>query len=666
MEVAKASRDRGPDAPSNPCMVLVSGYPAYTQPQDLGRTFTQFGKVKIDKINQKFATLSFSNSMEAKSAIKESKRITIYGSFLTVQPHSAVAVENHNRQNNNRKREFPRSKEKGVIIHPKDIDLSGDFSQQVDNILLAIRLTQEEVLRISLLYSDLESALQTEWPGCAAIPFGSIPTGLGIKTSDADCFVKVPPQYRIPNVNFVNKATRILRQYPQIFSEILSIPRANTPIVKFFHNPTSTNCDVSFKTELGARNSVLINFLLRTDPRLIPMAVLIKYWARVHEVSGSGKVTNYALTMLIVFYLQQCTNPILPSIMWLQQDPKNDYIVDHWNTGFMSQLDGLPKSSNRSSISELIGGFFEYYAGFNFEEMVICPYLGEPVKKDLFKDPNNLPKGFERYRDNIKNQNTPGLRFTTSWCAQDPFEQCHNIASPVSSRHASNIKEYFRFASSAYIKDKPNKCENFLKMILLEKPKISKERGHPEFRSNLFPKFINNIIDPDWKSVVRNIILLIFESMLKIKLGKVEEKVNPDSKKEKEKYMGEVTKPIWKRKQASKMPGIMNLDLQQQQARITEEILKSELEQISIQFQMIMTYCHNPKRAVVSIKLNNGNIGTFKEFGKFFVSVLQSWFTHLLAPYTRSCNNDTAAKIAETIKFLDSNRDGYHCDSSSE
>ncbi|KAM3959710.1 speckle targeted PIP5K1A-regulated poly(A) polymerase isoform 1-T3 [Aphomia sociella] len=657
MEAGRGAQGRAPNAPDNTCLVHVSGYPGYTQPQDLIRIFANIGKVTVEKINHKFAILMFSNPIDAKCAIQASMKKSVYGAVLTVKPYNEKQVAEMTKKQKNNKRDFTRSKQKGVIVDPKDIDLSGDFLHQVDNILCMVRLTQEEVFKISSLYSDVEHVLQEEWPGCTAIPFGSIPTGLGIKTSDADCFVKVPPQYRRHNINFVQQAARILRQYPDVFDEILPIPRANTPIVKFFHIPTGTNCDLTFKTELGARNSSLISFFLRADPRLIPIAVLIKYWAKVHDISGSGKITNYALIMLIIFYLQQPNIAILPSIRRLQQDPRDDYIVDDWNTGFMNRLESLPPITNRSTISELLGGFFEYYATFNFDEMIVCPYLGYPVKKELFKDLNNLPEGFERYKDNIINKKMMGLRFNTSWCVQDPFEQCHNVASPISSRYANDYKSYLNFVADTYVEDKINKCEKFLRIILLQKPKLAKEKAHIEFRSNLFPKLISNIKDPDWKSVVREIVFTIFETMLKIKLGKVEEKVNPDTKKEKEKYMGIIMKPIWKRKNASKLYSMMNMDLLQKQTKITEDVLKTEKTQINIQFQMMLTYCHDPKRAMVSIKFNHGDIATFKEFGKFFVSILQNWFTQLLTPYAKNTQIDTAAKIAETIKFLDSNLD---------
>lgn len=487
------------------------------------------------------------------------------------------------------------------------------------------------------------------------MPFGSITTGLGIKSSDADCYVHVPPIF---GPGCISKAKRALQVYPGLFTELLTIPRANTPLIKFFHVPTDTNCDLSFKTPLGHQNSKLIAFLLQSDPRLIPMAVAIKYWARVHGLSGTGKLTNYALTMMIIFYLQQPPISILPSVEWLQRDHANDVMVDFWNTGFMSNAALLPPSSNTSSISELMGGFFEYYSMFNFEEMIVCPFIGYPLKKDLFKDLSQLPQSFERYKRNIAHHLVMPMRFLTSMCVQDPFEQSHNVASAVSSRMAAEIKAFLKFAANAYEKEKLNQCQDFLKTILLQKPKIIRAKANPEFRVNLFPRMIANIINPDWKTVVREVIFTIFEKMLKLTLGKVEEKLNIESKKEKEKYLGKVTKSIWKRKQSSrKYEMCANLELQEKQAKITEEIINSEKISYNVHFQMTVTYAHSPKSAVVAIRLTEGEMEAFKDFGKFFISVMQGWFMALLRPYTRPSEIDMAAKIAETIKYLDSNLD---------
>ncbi|CAB3223351.1 unnamed protein product [Arctia plantaginis] len=625
--------------------VLVTGYPTYTQPHDILEVFTKFGNVRIDKCNSFSATLTYPSEDQALKAIAANKRLHIYGHFLSVRAFTAKpnALEGPMSP----KREFPKSKQKSMIIEPDKIDLSGDFYAQLDNLLAAIRLNQEDINKISILYRDLEYAFQVQWPGCKAIPFGSITTGLGIKTSDADCFMSLPLQFRTVNANHVNRARRLLMQHPHIFAEILAIPRANTPIVKFYHVPTDTNCDLTFKTPLGAQNSRLVAFLLNADPRITPMAVVIKYWAKVHELSGTGKLTNYALTWMIIFYLQQPPLSILPSVAMLQRDRANDVIVDCWNTGYTSNADSLPRSSDKSTIAELLGGFFEYYANFNFDEMMVCPYLGTKIKKSVFADTATLPEEFSLYKNNVLSNYVLPLRHQRSFCVQDPFEQCHNVASTITSKLALDIRCYFKFAAAAYKKEKEKNCAGFLKTILVEKPKLLRGKTHPEYRVNLFPRIVNTIISFDWKTVVRNLVKTIFENMMKIKLGKVEEKMNPDSKKDKEKYTCNVTKPIWKRKKYNSLYVDPEMGFEEKQTLISEELIKKEVQEVSLQFQLMLTFCHEPKSAVVTIRMSGGDLDAFREYGKFFISVMQSWFTQLLKPFSMPNCKDTAAKIAE-------------------
>lgn len=654
----------------NACKVLVSGYPPYTRAEDLVLVLTKFGTVTVDRKGKRQAVLTYGSEREAQAALAGHRTMVIYGEYLNIKPYTTKASEDS--KPTTPKRDFPKSKEKSTIIEPKDIDLSGDFYQQVDRILGAIRLTQEDVNALSAVYVDLENVLQTLWPGCKAMPFGSITTGLGIKTSDADCFVNVPAQWwRAGQVGqagqgpragqgaqaqlqaqVVNRAKRLLQAHPALFAEVLSIPRANTPLVKLFHLPTATNCDLSFKTPLGVQNSKLIAFLLHSDPRLVPLAVLLKYWAKVHGLSGTGKITNYALVLMILFYVQQPPRPILPTVEWLQRDASNDLIVDFWNAGFMFRRELMPANNNKSTICELVGGFFDFYNRFNFEEMVVCPYLGVPIKKMAFSNFSMLPAAFQRYKNNVLNNIVFPIRNDTEICVQDPIDHSHNVSSAASNRTAIEIKAYIKFAVNAYDKEKINNNENFLRTILLQKPKLIRTKSNPEYRVYLFPRIVEKIQQPDWKSVVREIMFVIYEKMLKIKLGKIEEKVHPDAKKEKEKFMGVVTKAIWKRKNFYRLYSAMDLNFESKHERITEEILKVEKEELQIHFQLILTYCHNPRSALVSIRMNSGNAEAYREFGKFFITVMQNWFEELLKPYIMVQGKNRAEKMAEDIQSL--------------
>lgn len=507
-------------------------------------------------------------------------------------------------------------------------------------------------------------------PGCVAVPFGSITTGLGVKTSDADCFIRIPYNAHTPhtNPNHVHKAKRVLQQYSHTFDEILAIPRANTPIVKFFHVPTKTICDVTFKTPLGSQNSKLIAFLLHADPRLIPLAVLIKYWAKVHGFTGTGKLTNYALTMLIIFYLQQSPVSILPSVSWLQQNPAEEFLVDSWNTGFMNKHDMLPKSTNTSSISELLGGFFQYYANFNFDELVVCPFLGIPVKKELFKNLDVLPAEFSRYKRNIELREASPLKFTRSICIQDPFELCHNVASAISSKLTVEILAYFKFAATAYDTEKLKNCDGLLKTILLQKPKLPKGKHNPEYRAVIYPHFLQAINNPDWRSVVREVIMTTFEEMCNVKMTKIEKKPNPESRKQKEKYSIILTKAIWKRKQFTKLYNMMDITFVEKQKRITNEI--KNVDSFKLNAQITLTFTMEPKNAAVSLRLIDGDGSTYREFGKFFSGILHGWIINLLKPHLRrkkmENNGECALETELDVNVNTSNVSQSDCDTSQD
>src|SRR6218665_888266 len=69
---------------------------------------------------------------------------------------------------------------------------------------------------------------------------------------------------------------------------------------------------------LALRNTSLIQVLLSIDTRIRPLVFSVRQWARVRGVAGQlsagSKLTNYALTMIVFFYLQTRSPPILPSV----------------------------------------------------------------------------------------------------------------------------------------------------------------------------------------------------------------------------------------------------------------------------------------------------------------------------------------------------------------
>lgn len=162
-----------------------------------------------------------------------------------------------------------------------------------------------------------------------------------------------------------------------VFSDIVLIPNAKTPIIKFVYVPTNVQCDLCFKDALGIYKSNLIKYYATLDARLRPLMMFIKFWAKVHDLTGQGKMTNYGLLCLIIFYLQQESVALIPVVKDLQTNPTPHMI----NTFRVDFNEIVLLSNNNSSIPELLHGFFSFYSLFNFDTDIICLLDGKSHSK---------------------------------------------------------------------------------------------------------------------------------------------------------------------------------------------------------------------------------------------------------------------------------------------
>lgn len=298
-------------------------------------------------------------------------------------------------------------------------------------------------------------------------PFGSIITGLGIKSSDVDCCVTVPQWERKRPGKLVYVALHSLRSQSDLFTELQPIARAKVPLIKFVHIPTGRQCDTSFNSPQGIRNSLLLAYLLHLDPRILSVAIIIKFWAKVHKLTGTNLMPNYALVLLVIFYFQQLE--ILPSVYELQAKlkPHQRRVVDHWETGFVHISDSSRSRKNNFNLYELLTGFFEYYSSYDFAMNIVSVFLGCSIKRELFKSLNTVPTVFKLYDTNLHNGVVKPLRIYESMCIQDPFQHSRNCAVAVSKNLFPKIIACFRHALKCCIEENSS---NFLKMILMAVP----------------------------------------------------------------------------------------------------------------------------------------------------------------------------------------------------
>lgn len=124
------------------------------------------------------------------------------------------------------------------------------------------------------------------------------------------------------------------------------------------------------------------------DDRVQPLVFSIRRWAQsvgLTNPSPGRWISNFSLTCLVIFYLQQLPKPILPSVDTLlaQARPQDIRMTeDGINCSFLRDRNALQfHTDNRTELSQLLVDFFEFYSQMDFKERAISLNVGAPVSK---------------------------------------------------------------------------------------------------------------------------------------------------------------------------------------------------------------------------------------------------------------------------------------------
>ncbi|GJQ74416.1 hypothetical protein Trydic_g21287 [Trypoxylus dichotomus] len=295
----------------------------------------------------------------------------------------------------------------------------------------------------------LVKVLKEKFPMCKAYPFGSRVTGLGYCDSDLDVFLDIGDMYQGSHhqgadeqAGIVNVVAKTLEKHKKSFSDINKVAGARTPIVQVFHKESNIDCDISFRHGLSVENTAFIRLCLDLQTILRPTMLYLKEWYAVTNITG---ISSYALTMLMIFYLQ--TTGYLLSVKELRViNAEKGTVIDGWETiKYTLSLQRMKEYINRCdyTVAQLMENFFEYYAKFDFEKWVVCPLMGFLVEKSHFNGNGAaLPVEMEKYVEKLKNRDPEYFRNLTPICVQDPFDLSHNVTKACSRDMQKKFQAY--------------------------------------------------------------------------------------------------------------------------------------------------------------------------------------------------------------------------------
>lgn len=97
---------------------------------------------------------------------------------------------------------------------------------------------------------------------------------------------------------------------------LVYVPASRVPILKFIEDESGIQVDFNVNNLLGITNSNLIFTYTQIDQRFHIMNVFLKWWAKSVQIIGAayGFLSSYALTLMIIAFLQNTEPPVLPCL----------------------------------------------------------------------------------------------------------------------------------------------------------------------------------------------------------------------------------------------------------------------------------------------------------------------------------------------------------------
>lgn len=389
--------------------------------QELFNYCSQFGHIKeafhykIPEDQNNFILFEYQESSECEEALRNSQLNEENAGVPVVSPFLWFKALNTKkaRANPDNEKLMPRLRFDNTRLIP-DTSLN-EFLKSAENLddqmLILYRATCLSDLgtRVRFLASkQIETALIGMFPHVQAHPFGSSVNGFGKMGCDLDLILRVgrdthlePVRSRLvfhTKVSLANERSQTQRQMETIgdilhlflpgVSNVRKILQARVPIIKFNHECLDLEVDLSMSNLTGLYMSELLYLLGEIDERVKPLTFCIRRWASTTGITNPSPgrwISNFSLTVLVIFFLQHLKTPILPPMnLLVKSATKDDVRVadEKINCTFLRDLNNLKfQRENTDSLIYLLIQFFEFYSQFDFNNRAISLLEGKSTIK---------------------------------------------------------------------------------------------------------------------------------------------------------------------------------------------------------------------------------------------------------------------------------------------
>ncbi|KAJ3788145.1 hypothetical protein GGU10DRAFT_347102 [Lentinula aff. detonsa] len=228
----------------------------------------------------------------------------------------------------------PRSR--NVLINDTDHDNSGQIrctDPEVERLLqqslkaytLPVQIQENHIATLNRVQNMIHRAYSSRY---RVSLFGSTLYGVFTPNSDLDMIILDPNRpngQKIQKVAPIYGMRNLAKNFQRAgFKQVVAIPKAKVPIVKFYDPVSNLHGDINANERLGLFNSRLIKHYCDIQPLLRPMLAFIKAWAKPLGLNKPGTqdgpptFSSYALTLMTIAFLQNIR--LVPNLQDIDRD----------------------------------------------------------------------------------------------------------------------------------------------------------------------------------------------------------------------------------------------------------------------------------------------------------------------------------------------------------
>ncbi|GFS71761.1 speckle targeted PIP5K1A-regulated poly(A) polymerase [Nephila pilipes] len=314
------------------------------------------------------------------------------------------------------------------------------------------KLTENDISFRRSVCQNIEKIFKPYFPDCSVCLTGSSFSGLGLRGCDVDLSLqfstdessqhdvstKQDKSIYLKDVKMGNvPASDLLAVAPKRALHLLQNvlidsgydkePRVlpgRCPILSFAYDITV--CDLAINNKSAFKGSNLMLLCRMIDDRTAPLYRFVSYWIKHYKMCGGPlKFKSYAIFLLVVYFLQTRSPPILPSIKHMLDETEFIKNCNNWSFDISEYLEKFERSKNSQSIEELLREFFTFYAEFDYTN-VICP----------------LTSQLKNVRELYSKNDSDDDKFQVSEISiQDPLDLKWNVTCGVSWKYSRHFKQ---------------------------------------------------------------------------------------------------------------------------------------------------------------------------------------------------------------------------------